>query len=179
TVRLLLGAQRRWREHGIEVDLVILDLSEGGYRQGTHEAIRAVIDDVPAGSIRSSGGVFLLGRSRLDDDQVRLLEAVAAVSLDAGRGLEESLAPPSEAGLLPGFTASAPDLVDSYLGEPLGRPDELLLDNGFGGFSQDGREYVIYSAADPVAAPATPAPWSNVLANEELGCLVTEAGSAT
>src|SRR5690606_34907706 len=35
TTRLVLGAHRRWRENGRRIDLVIVDLSEGGYRQGT------------------------------------------------------------------------------------------------------------------------------------------------
>ena len=55
-------------------------------------------------------------------------------------------------------------------------PEGLSFWNGFGGFTRDGREYVIVidgtSQADHVAA----GPWTNVLANPRFGCLVTEAG---
>ena len=55
----------------------------------------------------------------------------------------------------------------------LERPD-LVAWNGSGGFTQDGREYVIRTTS---AAP-TPAPWVNVLANPYFGTVVTESGSA-
>jgi cellobiose phosphorylase len=49
----------------------------------------------------------------------------------------------------------------------------LLFDNGLGGFTPDGREYVITLRA----GERPPAPWANVLANPGFGCLITEAGS--
>jgi cellobiose phosphorylase len=48
----------------------------------------------------------------------------------------------------------------------------LLFDNGLGGFTPDGREYVIRLRGNE----RPPAPWSNVLANPQFGCLITEAG---
>jgi cyclic beta-1,2-glucan synthetase len=54
----------------------------------------------------------------------------------------------------------------------LERPSDLLFDNGLGGFSSDGREYVIHLAP----GQTTPAPWCNVLANDHFGSLVTETG---
>jgi cellobiose phosphorylase len=46
-----------------------------------------------------------------------------------------------------------------------------ILGNGLGGFSPDGREYII----DLEEGQSTPAPWSNVLANAQFGCVVTES----
>lgn len=48
----------------------------------------------------------------------------------------------------------------------------MLFDNEFGGFTPDGREYVIYT--DPEMR--TPAPWINVIANESAGFTLSEAG---
>ncbi len=45
--------------------------------------------------------------------------------------------------------------------------------NGFGGFTPDGREYVI--GLEP--AVATPAPWINVIANPVFGITMSESGS--
>jgi hypothetical protein len=46
--------------------------------------------------------------------------------------------------------------------------------NGHGGFTPDGREYVIVTTRDH----RTPAPWVNVLANPYFGTVVSESGSA-
>ncbi|MDP1635750.1 MAG: cyclic beta 1-2 glucan synthetase, partial [Gallionellaceae bacterium] len=46
--------------------------------------------------------------------------------------------------------------------------------NGLGGFTPDGKEYVIALAHGQV----TPAPWANVLANPSFGTLISESGAA-
>src|SRR5690606_6326944 len=52
------------------------------------------------------------------------------------------------------------------------RPRDLQFDNGYGGFSADGAEYVVYLQP----GENTPAPWINVIANPELGFFVSESG---
>ena len=53
-------------------------------------------------------------------------------------------------------------------------PRDLEFFNGYGGFTRDGREYVIMLQA----GAATPAPWVNVLANRDFGTIVSESGAA-
>ena len=48
------------------------------------------------------------------------------------------------------------------------------MENGIGGFTPDGREYVVVLDGDR----ETPLPWSNVLANPEFGTMVSASGSA-
>ncbi len=50
----------------------------------------------------------------------------------------------------------------------------LQLFNGFGGFSADGTEYVVTTSS----TQRTPLPWVNILANPQLGTVVSESGSA-
>src|SRR3970282_453355 len=52
------------------------------------------------------------------------------------------------------------------------RVSDLRFDNGLGGFSPDGREYIIHLAP----GSDTPAPWCNVLADDAFGSIVSEAG---
>ncbi len=52
--------------------------------------------------------------------------------------------------------------------------DDLILFNGLGGFTADGREYVI----TPTTDQTTPAPWVNVLANPHFGTVISESGQA-
>jgi cyclic beta-1,2-glucan synthetase len=49
---------------------------------------------------------------------------------------------------------------------------DLTFYNGLGGFTPDGREYVITTAPGQV----TPAPWVNVLANPHFGTVISESG---
>ena len=53
-------------------------------------------------------------------------------------------------------------------------PRELIFENGYGGFTRDGHEYVITLHPGEI----TPAPWINVLANPDFGTVVSESGSA-
>jgi cyclic beta-1,2-glucan synthetase len=57
-------------------------------------------------------------------------------------------------------------------------PERLHFENGIGGFSADGHEYVLRLAPDGrggIRHP--PLPWTNVIANEQAGFLVTERGA--
>jgi cyclic beta-1,2-glucan synthetase len=51
---------------------------------------------------------------------------------------------------------------------------DLIFFNGIGGFTRDGREYVVTIAP----GQTTPAPWVNVLANAQFGTVVSENGVA-
>jgi cyclic beta-1,2-glucan synthetase len=56
--------------------------------------------------------------------------------------------------------------------------ETLQFDNGYGGFSGDGREYVIRLRRDGQGRHQyPPQPWCNVIANEQAGFLVSEAGA--
>ena len=115
------------------------------------------------------GGTFVFAADQVPESELRHIEACARVVLDTRAGsLASQLgrvvdAPPK----LPHFEAT---IVDDAAERPRPRP-RLVLDNGTGGFTEDGREYVLEVAP---GAP-TPAPWCNVLANPEFGCLVSES----
>jgi cyclic beta-1,2-glucan synthetase len=51
---------------------------------------------------------------------------------------------------------------------------DLIFFNGLGGFTPDGREYVITTSE----GQTTPAPWINVLANPHFGTVISESGRA-
>ncbi|HEY3392347.1 MAG TPA: hypothetical protein VGK58_06555 [Lacipirellulaceae bacterium] len=56
--------------------------------------------------------------------------------------------------------------------------EPLQYDNGYGGFSADGREYVIrVKPGSDGEHRRPPMPWVNVIANEAAGFLVTECGA--
>ena len=56
--------------------------------------------------------------------------------------------------------------------------EALRFFNGYGGFTADGREYVIRIPCGRDGALLPPAPWINVIANERAGFFVSERGAA-
>jgi N,N'-diacetylchitobiose phosphorylase len=54
----------------------------------------------------------------------------------------------------------------------------LQFDNGYGGFSTDGREYIVHVRSDKSGRQRRPPlPWTNVIANEQAGFIVSESGA--
>lgn len=170
----VLAAQRYLRACGVRFDLVLLDEQASGYIDDSAGTLRAMLTQHDADSwLKQRGGVYLIALDNVVDGDVRHLEASAHVVLDTDHGsLAAHLAKigPSHP-KLPRFEAS---LCDEGQQRPCPRP-KLLFDNGMGGFSEDGREYVISVA--PGRVP--PAPWCNVIANAEFGCVVSESGLGT
>ncbi len=175
-VRRLVQAHAYWRLKGLAVDLVIWNEDHSGYRQTLHEQILGLI----APSIRPnvtdrSGGIFVRPADQISNEDRILVQAVARVVLT------DTLGPLSEqAGRRRSGDAPIPRLTPGrpYRGEPPraaepAQPD-LLFRNGLGGFTPDGREYIIRTAPGEV----TPAPWVNVLANSSFGSVISESGSA-
>lgn len=74
----------------------------------------------------------------------------------------------------------SPARIRSLSATPARQNDEqepLQFRNGYGGFSQDGTEYVIELPQTEGELRRPPLPWINVIANEHAGCLVSETGA--
>jgi len=176
-VRELLQAHAYWRDRQLLVDLVILNRHDASYLRELHDQIhRAIVSTGGEAWLGRRGGIFVLSAQEQvsDADQILLATAARAV-FDGSRGsVAEHLArfrdPPTR---LPAFVPTLPGEADPEPTPPLPRPAGLVFDNGLGGFTPDGREYVI---ALELGQP-TPAPWINVVANPRAGFLVSEAGS--
>jgi N,N'-diacetylchitobiose phosphorylase len=89
--------------------------------------------------------------------------------------------PAPSAGRTAGDAARPVSLADGEGdGDALGWAGEALrFFNGHGGFSEDGREYVIRLPAGPDGPVRPPLPWTNVVANDHAGFLVSESGACS
>ena len=173
-----LQAFNYWRSHHVTVNLVILNEQDTGYALDLHNAIQRQIKRMGAeASLNQRDGIFVLRTDQLQPADKILLETVAGVILDEKSGTlaEHALRLTAPSTRLPEFTPSLSPALDPEPTEPLQLPDNLLLDNGLGGFSRDGREYVIHLQP----GQHTPHPWVNVIANPQFGFLVSEAGSGS
>jgi cyclic beta-1,2-glucan synthetase len=174
-VRQLVQAHAYWRLRGLAVDLIIWNEDQAGYRQALHERIVALIAaGGDATGAERPGGIYVRSPDQIADEDRILMQTVARVILSDSRGsLAEQLErrPTPERNPPPLAIASA--RRTEIPAEAGARPD-LAAFNGIGGFTRDGREYVITTTP----GLTTPAPWVNVLANPRFGTVVSESGSA-
>ena len=177
SVKQLLRAHEYWRLKRLAVDLVILNERPPSYASDLQQALDAAIRTSQArrdedGTRR--GAVYSL-RSDLLLPAVRdLLQTAARAVFVARRGsLSDQLARLKEPEPVPRQrvrNVDAPATAIAARGTP---PLEFF--NGLGGFAADAREYVVILDK----GQWTPAPWINVIANPQFGCLVSADGSGS
>ena len=175
-VRELLRAHGYLRQRGVLTDLVIVNDRDSGYAQELQDLVQRVITRSSAsGWLNQRGGVFTLRGDLLGRPERVLLDAAARAVLWGSRGpLADQLEALRERPARPPlFVPTDTGIAPREELPPVARPEGLLFDNTYGGFRPDGREYVVYVDGERW----TPAPWINVVANDEFGFLVSEAGS--
>jgi len=173
-VKQVLQAHAYWRMKGLIVDLVILNEDFSGYRAVLQDRIMGMINSGPeAHVIDRPGGIFVRRADELSEEDRVLFQTVARVVLtDTAETLAEQVQRRVPAERLPSRLSLAQQAVAEQA-RPL--PDhERIFCNGLGGFTPDGREYVI--TLEP--GQSTPAPWVNVIASPHIGTVVSESGGA-
>lgn len=175
-VRQLVQAHAYWRLKGLAVDLVIWNEDRAGYRQLLQDQIIGLIAaGTEAHVIDRPGGIFVRCAEQISNEDRILFQSVARAIIMDSRG---TLAEQINRRILkdtrmPRIRPSKGRHADSPGSNALPQRD-LILHNGLGGFTPDGREYVITTTA----TQATPAPWVNVLANAHFGTVISESGQA-
>jgi len=173
-VRQLIQAHSYWRMKGLVAELVIVNEDVSVYRQSLQDEITSLISSgIEAQMLDKPGGIFVRRLEQIPNDDRVLLQSAARIVLDDENGtLTEQMERRSVLEpLVPAFASTR-----SARSDPPGPVPsrELLFQNGLGGFTRDGHEYVITLAP----GQTTPAPWVNVIANPSFGTVVSESGSA-
>jgi cellobiose phosphorylase len=173
-VRQLIQWRAYTRRRGMELDLVVLDQRAGEPSEQLGAALQSGIDSEILGK---SGGIFVLSAEQIAADDAVLLIAAARAVLGGGRGSLATQLDRRFAVAPPEPQLSARSMATETAAQPPKPSEGLSFWNGIGGFTRDGREYVmVIDGAAPGGPALPPAPWTNVLANPGFGCLVTEGG---
>ncbi len=175
-VRSVVQAHSYWRQKGLEADLVIWSEAFSGYRQDLLDAIIGLVQAGTEGKLLDQpGGIFVRNIDQVPEGDRVLFQAAARMVFSDRHGtLEEQIdrrvVPEAD---IPGL---APERQPAKL-EPRPSPPlpDLEFSNGLGGFTRDGREYILQLG--PGRRP--PAPWVNILANPSFGTVISESGSAS
>ncbi|MCY7423270.1 MAG: cyclic beta 1-2 glucan synthetase [Chitinophagaceae bacterium] len=173
-VKQMVQAHHYWRLKGLIVDLVILNDDHGGYRQELHNLIHSLITPGVGNEMKEKpGGIFIRAAEQISNEDRGLFEAVAHVVIaDRFGTLEEQMNKRIKSKTaIPFFV---PVKTYPFINSSVEKRNDLQFFNGLGGFTADGKEYVITTTPDK----KTPAPWINVLANPGFGSIVSESGSS-
>ncbi len=153
-VRELLQACAYWQTKGVSVGVLVL------------YAEPALLTDEMRRTLSECGDTTAWCRAEIPATHLDLIHAAAHLVVAGSLPvLEPDGGPDLETDAGSAGHASAPQ-ADSI--------SPLLFFNGHGGFSADGREYVIHLGP---GGQRPPMPWINVVANEVFGFLVSESGA--
>ncbi len=178
-VRQLLKAQEYFGTKRLTVDLVILNEKANSYAQEVQNILESMAHSgaVAAHSaIAQYKGVAFVLRADLlsQEDRILLYSSARAVLASRQGSLAEQV---QRVGRTRAVTANQLRISErSSLNIQSGAIDKITglhFFQGLGGFSADGKEYVI------VLGPGehTPAPWINIIANPGFGFQVSESGA--
>lgn len=167
----ILKGHEYWKSRGLLIDLVILNNEATSYTNPLNNLLYDVISTSHLRDLLNKpGGVFVIKANNLDEQDKNLLQSVARISLVGSKETlekqltfeheitEKNLKPFSEAKY---EVSKLPDY--NY---------DLDYFNELGGFSKSGKEYIIKLDK----SNTTPAPWSNVISNNNFGTIISESG---
>jgi cellobiose phosphorylase len=175
-VRQLVQAHGYWRLKGLAVDLVIWNEVHSGYRQTLQDQIMGLISaGVEANLKDQPGSIFVRSGDQISSEDRVLFQSVARAVLSDSRGALVDQMQRRSAGEV---TVPELPLARFHWPEPAAVAasprHDLIFFNGVGGFTPDGREYIITITERQI----TPVPWVNVLANPRFGTVISESGLA-
>jgi cyclic beta-1,2-glucan synthetase len=173
-VKQLIQAHAYWRLKGLMVDLVIWNEDYGGYRQILQNQLLALVSaGLDKEFTERPGGIFVRVAEQVALEDRILIQSVARMVLSDSKG---TLA--SQVNRRPVSKRAVPYIVPKQFYETeiktnLPTPDTNYF-NGLGGFSRDGKEYIINTNQQQ----KTPLPWVNIIANPNFGTVISESGQA-
>ena len=162
----ILRAYEYYKVHGLLLDVVFINDEQGEQREGLTHFIRNIANTEHLWATHQEAGhVYVLDGNDVTPEERTLLRSVARLTFftHGGVTIQQQLEQ------LERDNQHYQDMVEY----PVMKPSSELrvwssLDfyNQYGGFDNDGRDYVVTNTN-------TPMPWVNVIANPHFGCVVS------
>ena len=171
-----------FRTKNIKIDVVFLDEEKYSYENYIRGEIEAKISDKHLDYMKNiKGGIFVLSRSEMNEEDVNLLCFVAELVVDGHKSDLEHTIEDLEEDYLENISkiedlsfeeskSFNENISNQEQDDIFGQKDELKYYNEYGAFSPNGKEYIISQNREE----RLPTAWSNLLANEKFGTVVTE-----
>ncbi len=183
-VQNMVKAHAYWKLKGLRVDLIIWNEELSGYRQELQNQILALISDGIGKEVYDRpGGIFVKAFDQIASEDRILMQTVARIEITDQNGTLSYQADKRNISKtnIPNFIPQVEELFNNKTPltitleslKTLALP-ELMEANGLGGFSMDGKEYIIQIDEKHKC----PQPWVNVIANADFGTVISENGQS-
>ena len=174
----ILKAYEFFRIKNIETEIVILDEERHSYENYVREEIE---DSILSNHMRylknQKGGIFTLNKEEIARKDMELLAFLATIIIDSDKGGLQNNIKELEENYLEKYKAIGEEVRNLQMIEEnnddidiLSNHEILKYYNEYGGFSEDGKEYLMRVNK----GNRLPTVWSHIMANEKFGTLVTE-----
>lgn len=162
----IIRAFEYFKSKGIYIDLVIINGETEEYKQIIQREVDQEIFRMSKllDFYSTSGNIYVLDSNILTKEEVNLIHMVARLSFHSSK--EASLKDAVEKMHLENKIVDFPKRENAPLKKTDINTTQIQVFNQYGGFINDGREYII-------TEPNTPVAWSNVIANRNFGTVVT------
>jgi cyclic beta-1,2-glucan synthetase len=177
-IREVLQVHEFLRSRRYMVDVVILNHQQTNYNAELNGVLYAQISRLNYEQwLNKPGGIFIINADQINSQEYALLQTAGRFLFNGGRGsLDKQMPPyPIQVHHLPELipTRSVESMAIPSEDDPLPSIEPVQFFNGYGGFSSDGKEYII----ELTPGRHTPAPWVNVIGYPNFGFIVSESGS--
>ena len=171
----LVKAYEYFKTKNLEIDLVILNEEKEKYDSYVKDAILdSILNRNLSYMLNSKGGIYVLNNIKEEDKE--LITVYSKLVIDAKNGslnLQLNDIEDDTPKINSNDIAEKVEFVEENKKENQLLNNNLKYYNEYGGFSPDGKEYLIRVNKNE----NTPMPWSHVMANENFGTLVTDSMS--
>jgi len=177
-VKEVLKAYEFFRIKNIKVEIVIIDEEKYSYENYVREEIESSILNNHMGYLKNiKGGIFTLSRGEVDKRDIELLEFISAITIDSKKGGIRNSIKEKEEEYIERYKQTGEESSKLIVSEEdsedidvLNNKENIKYYNEYGGFSSDGKEYLIRINKEN----RLPTVWSHIMANEKFGTIVTE-----
>jgi cyclic beta-1,2-glucan synthetase len=177
-IREVLQVHEFLRSRRFMADIVILNHQQTDYGAELNGMLYRLVNRLNSEQwLTKRGGIFILHADQINPEEHTLLQTAGRILFRGDHGSLDDQIPEYtlQAAHLPEFipTRSTESITIPNQEDSLPSTGPMQFFNGYGGFSTDGREYIIELSP----SRCTPAPWVNVIGYPNFGFMVSETGS--
>ena len=177
-VKEILKAYEFFRTKNIQTEIVIIDEEKHSYENYVREEIEGAILNSQMSYLKNSnGGIFVLSKNEIDKKDIEQLEFLSEILIDTSKGGLENNIKEIEEKYLEEYETIGNEVQSIQIEEEanddidiLENKENLKYYNEYGGFSSDGKEYLIKTNKEN----RLPTVWSHMMTNDKFGSIITQ-----